>query len=153
MGIQSWMIKSWPMVDFFPPEGEDEWPAFWHVSTHERAAAGSARHGETVWMGLVDGQNVGMAWEWTELCDGVLMLCDPNSIVSNLRLGAGMAGHEYTLLNIVMLNRVTHQLPWQRTVREVLAAATKGTLSMPAFASRVPQTGSLARRGQERTVA
>ncbi|MBU6259952.1 MAG: hypothetical protein KGJ30_15440 [Burkholderiales bacterium] len=125
MGVQSWMIKSWPIIDWFLPASSDHWPNFWHVNTQirENSDASGLRAGETVWLGVVDGKSVGAAWEWSELSPGVVMLTDPNSIQSNLRfVGADRSVHDEAVA-IVCLNRLAHHLPWQPAVRAMLAAA------------------------------
>lgn len=122
MGIQAWMIKSWPAVEWYlPPEPED-WPAMWHINTQVRdyGQEKGRRFGETVWLGTVDGKSIGAAWEWVELRPGVVMLADQNSIISNIRFVAENSAHLEDLHAVISLNRVTHHLPWQEAVGAVL---------------------------------
>lgn len=127
MGVQSWMIKSWPIIDWFLPASSDRWPNFWHVNTQirENSDPSGLRSGETVWLGVVDGKSVGAAWEWSEVRHGVVVLTDPNSIQSNLRFVGIDCGGEDEAVTAVCLNRLTHHLPWQPAVRALLAAANQ----------------------------
>ena len=128
MGLQSWMIKSWPIIDWFPPSPEAEWPSFLHMSTQVRQERRGTEPcvGSTVWVGSLDGVYAGLAWEWVELRTGVLMLADPNSIITNIQVvGVGRQAME-TLDATVRLNVILHRLPWQDLVGEVLASARQG---------------------------
>ena len=124
MGLQSWMIKSWPMVEWYLPAEVAEWPAFWHMHTRVRdnGQRTSRRMGDTVWMGVIDGKSVGAAWDWSELRPGVVTLTDPNAIVSNIRFVSGEKTYQEQLVAMVCLNRLTHHLPWQQTVCAILAS-------------------------------
>ncbi len=131
MGLQSWMIKSWPIIDWFPPSPEDEWPSFLHMSTQMRQERRGTEPcvGSTVWVGSLDGVYAGLAWEWVELRTGVLMLADPNSIITNIQVvGVGRQAMD-TLDATVRLNVILHRLPWQDLVGEVLASAREGFTS------------------------
>ena len=131
MGLQSWMIKSWPIIDWFPPSPEDEWPSFLHMSTqvrHERRGTEPCV-GSTVWVGSLDGVYAGLAWEWVELRTGVLMLADPNSIITNIQVvGVGRQAMD-ALDASVSLNCILHRLSWQDLVGDVLASAREGNTS------------------------
>ena len=139
MGLQSWMIKSWPIIDWFPPLLEDEWPSFLHMSTQVRQERKGSEPcvGSTVWVGSIDGVYAGLAWEWVELRPGVLMLADPNSVITNVQVVS--AGRQTTdpLEAAVSLNTILHRLPWQDIVGEVLASAREGRMrddvAHPAF--------------------
>lgn len=147
MGLQSWMIKSWPIIDWFPPALDDDWPSFLHMSTQVRQERRGLEPcaGSTVWVGTIGGAYAGLAWEWVELRAGVLLLSDPNSISTNVRVLGGGGRADGTLAAAVSLNRIIHQLPWQRPVGEVLTAArsaalTPGQAGFVAESARIPGT-------------
>ena len=125
MGLQSWMIKSWPIIDWFPPQPDEGWPSFLHMSTHvhhERRGTEPCV-GSTVWVGAIDGAYAGLAWEWVELRPGVLMLADPNSIITNLQVMDAGRLPKNPLDAAVSLNTVLHRLPWQEKVWTTVASA------------------------------
>ena len=125
MGLQSWMIKSWPIIDWFPPQPDEGWPSFLHMSTHvhqERRGTETCV-GSTVWVGAIHGAYAGLAWEWVELRPGVLMLADPNSIITNLQVMDAGRLPKNPLDATVSLNTVLHRLPWQKKVWTTVASA------------------------------
>lgn len=128
MGLQSWMIKSWPIIDWFPPQPDEGWPSFLHMSTHvhQERCGSEPCVGSTVWVGAIKGAHAGLAWEWVELRPGVLMLADPNSIITNLRVMDVGRQPLNPLDATVSLNTVLHRLPWQERVCTVVASAREG---------------------------
>jgi|GEM_PF-2002828 len=119
------MIKSWPIIDWFPPVLDEGWPSFLHMSTHVHQERRGTEPcvGSTVWVGAIDGAYAGLAWEWVELRPGVLMLADPNSIITNLQvMDAGRQPLD-PLDATVRLNTVLHRLPWQDRVCTLVASA------------------------------
>jgi len=122
--LQSWMIKSWPPCEWYLPPDPDDWPAWWHMSTHVREDRDvNGRYiGDTVWMASVEGTNLAATWEWTELRPGVVVLSDPNSILSNVRFILDDTQRDEELAATVELNRIANVLPWQRAVCAVLKA-------------------------------
>ena len=128
MGLQSWMIKSWPIIDWFPPQPDEGWPSFLHMSTqvHQERRGTAPCVGSTVWVGAIDGVYAGLAWEWVELRPGVLMLADPNSIITNLQVMAAGRQRQNPLSPLdatVSLNTVLHRLPWQERVCAMVASS------------------------------
>ena len=112
------------MVEWYLPSDEVEWPAFWHMSTHIRAypSANALCCGDTVWLGKLEGQSVGMAWEWVELRRGVVLMSDPNSILTNTRFLDHALSVQTELNALISANRVANLLPWQDAVCAVLQA-------------------------------
>lgn len=129
MGLQSWMIKSWPIIDWFPPPSDDDWPSFLHMSTQVRQERRGTEPcvGSTVWVGAINGVYAGVAWEWVELRSRVLMLADPNSIITNIQVMGADGQAVDPLIATVSLNLILHRLPWQDIVGEVLAAVRGGS--------------------------
>jgi hypothetical protein len=119
------MIKSWPIIEWKLPRDMGAWPALVHANTSTRAAAhgpADRRCGETVWIGVVDGKSIGAAWEWIELRPGVVMISDPNTIITNIRFLDEDDAYQEFLPAVVSVNRLAHVLPWQATVAATLAA-------------------------------
>lgn len=82
--------------------------------------------GSTVWVGSIDGVYAGLAWEWVELRSGVVMLADPNSIITNVQVVGADRQATDPLDAIVNLNVILHRLPWQDSVGDVLTSARQG---------------------------
>ena len=123
MTIRSWVIKSWPEVQWKPPEDRSQWPLFHHMGTEVRPSLDEMgrKIGDTVWVARVQGTKlIGVAWEWVELLPGVAAIRDPNGFISNLRLLE--EGDEVIdeLQSIVRLNVIAHDTPWQAVVAECL---------------------------------
>ena len=119
MEIQSWMIRSWPLVEWYLPATLNEWPVFSHMGTQVHGSPDLKGHcaGNTVWLGSVNGRTAGAAWDWTEWRTGVVLLSNPNAIVSNLRCRS-----DGGLTDTAALNLLAHALPWQEAVLRVLKA-------------------------------
>lgn len=142
------MIKSWPIINWFPATVDGEWPAFVHMSTQVRQERRGSQPcvGSTVWVGSIEGAYAGLAWEWVEFRPGVLMLADPNSIITNLCVTDAAGQGRGALEATVSLNRVLHQLPWQDTVKDVLATARGVQGVIPVSSMAVAQNDAAMRR-------
>ncbi|MCY7315701.1 MAG: hypothetical protein LH480_08805 [Rubrivivax sp.] len=121
MTIRSWVIKSWPEVQWKPPADRSQWPVFQHMGTGMRPSPDESgrKIGDTVWVAHLDeDQLIGAAWEWVELLPGVAAIRDPNGFVSNARL----IGDDNDVLDelqcIVGLNRIAYATPWQSLVAQ-----------------------------------
>lgn len=79
--------------------------------------------GNSVWVGNVGSAHVGLAWEWVELRPGVLLLADPNSVITNVRFVDKRGRELDALKSLVCVNRILHELPWQESAVDVLAAS------------------------------
>ncbi len=116
------MIKSWTTVEWYLPPDSEELPLFLHAGTQRRdnADAAGTRMGDTIWLLKDSPEPAGLAWEWIEIRPGVIMLADPNAMVTNLRL---VDSHHRAVLgmNLVRIcNRIVHALRWQERVRAQL---------------------------------
>ena len=146
MKVQSWMIKSWPTLQWYlPPEFEPP-ITFKHWSSHARDEVSDlgTRQGETVWVGRIDGQDAGLAWEWTEYRSGVVMLTDPNCIVSNIQFTDLQAKLLPPLAALSAVNCIVHSLNWQQAVCDTLrhgpVVANPIMLPSPALAWRTDRS-------------
>jgi hypothetical protein len=120
------MIKSWPIIEWKLPRETPLWPSLVHANTTVREGLGehtARRCGETVWIGVVGGQSIGAAWEWVELRPGVVMISDPNSIVTNVRFLDELDAPQAYLPSVVSVNRLAHALDWQPTVAALVASS------------------------------
>jgi hypothetical protein len=145
------MIRSWPAIEWYLPSDEDRWPAFLHLSTHIRTSPDDAGRsaGDTVWLGHVAGQSVGLAWEWVELRPGVVMMADPNSIITNARFAGPGRGLDDELHALICANRLANLLGWQQVVCAAVDFSRRqggtATPAAPTLAARAAaDPGSLA---------
>lgn len=123
MTVRSWMVRSWPQIDWTAPAGDDGWPRFQHMGTEVRAERDPDGRwvGDTVWAAMMEDKGViGAAWEWVELLPGVITLSDPNALVSNARFVTCEGACEEELRALVHVNRIAHSIPWQQTVVQAL---------------------------------
>lgn len=74
------------------------------------------RQGQTLWAAGFRGRPLGLAWDWAEVRKGVVALCDPMSVLSNLQL-VDDEGHLLDEADrIVHLNSAVHDLDWQAQI-------------------------------------
>ena len=78
--------------------------------------------GQTMWTATGADGEAGMAWDWVQVCRGVVAMADPLAVVTNLRL----VGSQGEVLNAQeaarFLNTMVHALPWQQEVHRALGA-------------------------------
>ena len=123
MTIRSWVIKSWPEVQWKPPADRSQWPLFQHMGSELRSSPDETgrKIGDTVWVAHLDDDTViGAAWEWVELLPGVAAIRDPNGFVSNARLMGESDEVLDELQCIVGFNMIAHATPWQTVVARCL---------------------------------
>ncbi len=76
--------------------------------------------GQTLWGDATEDRAAGVAWDWVELQQGVVAMCDPLGLVTNLKL----LDEEGEALNrvaaAVRLHQIVHALPWQTEVQRAL---------------------------------
>ena len=117
MTIPAWQLIAWKPVLATLPEFRRalaqmrplaEPPAGRSVET-----ATAARQGQALWAASHRGEPLGLAWDWAEVRDDVVALCDPMKVLSNVHLvgddGAPLGEAE----RIVHLNSAVHELDWQ----------------------------------------
>ena len=117
------MIKSWATLEWYLPLQAEQLPGFKHVGTQVRddGSGSGFRAGDTVWMATDPQWRAGLAWEWVEVKPGIVMLADPNSIITNLQFVDAEEQHVYGLQKTVAINRLVHGLPWQQSVCALLS--------------------------------
>lgn len=116
----AWIVCAWP-------------PLLWqaslapqlhltHLGTHVLNFGDEAClcSGQTLWGDESDERTAGVAWDWVELQQGVVAMCDPLGLVTNLTL----LDEEGEALNrvaaAVRLHQMVHALPWQTEVQRAL---------------------------------
>lgn len=115
-----WTLRAWPpilwQVSRRIPSG------LHHIDTQVTAPGdlASRTSGQTLWAWRGDEGDVGMAWDWVQIAQGVVAVADPLGVVTNLRL----VGEEGEALHPVesarLVYTVVHGLPWQREVERAL---------------------------------
>lgn len=115
-----WSIRAWPLVLW--QAGRESQLRFHHLSTHVTLPGDrtSRTSGQTIWGGLSEDGEAGVAWDWVQISSDVVAMADPMSVVTNLRL----VGHEGEVLTALesarFLNEIVHALPWQTEVQRAL---------------------------------
>ena len=118
MTIPAWQLITWKPVlttltDFrrmlarMRPLGE--------AAGTERPVPGG-RQGQALWAATHHGQPLGLAWDWAEVRDDVVALCDPMNVLSNVALLDAHGGLLGEAARILHLNSAIHQLDWQAHV-------------------------------------
>lgn len=93
-----------------------------HLSTTVLTNSGSDEPcaGQTLWGDRHHDLSAGVAWDWVEVCAGVVAMADPFGMVTNLRLidahGEALSQTQATL----QLHQIVHALPWQHEVARAL---------------------------------
>ncbi len=119
----SWSLYSWPAV--FCQASPRQNLHFVHLGTRvlHPGSGASPPCGQTLWGECSLDQSAGLAWDWVQICDGVVAMADPMCVVTNLRL-VGTQGQVLTAREAALyLGRLVHQLPWQDEVLSALLAA------------------------------
>lgn len=142
------MIKSWASLEWYLPPDAESFPAFHHVSTQVRddGSISGFQSGDTVWVAQHDQWCAGLAWEWSEVKTGIVMLTDPNSIITNLEFVDNEGNPVLGLLKTIAVNRLVHALPWQAAVCGAMQPhLPRPELAAVAAAVHMPQSESMAR--------
>jgi hypothetical protein len=124
--LPSWTLTSWPSVRWCAADDPRTWPAFQHMGTDVRAVGDEQGRpiGDTFWAArLADGSLLGLAWEWVVVSAGIVVLRDPNGIISNAWLEDESGEQLPELRALCMVNGMAHATPWQQTVCRCLGVA------------------------------
>lgn len=142
------MIKSWTTLEWYLPPETGPLPHFNLVGTQVRDDGSSTgfRAGDTVWVAEDAQGQAGLAWEWIEVQPGVVMLADPNSIITNLQIVDSHNGPVSGLAKTIAVNRLVHALPWQQSVcTQLQGDAVNMPRALQALAQRRPLQSQPAR--------
>jgi hypothetical protein len=87
----------------YPQRGEDAYP-----------------HGHVLWGAIGGSGSMAVCWEWAELRRGVVALCNPMNVLSNVRLKTD-DGQPFTFgQTLLALNALVHGRDWQSKVCDEL---------------------------------
>lgn len=117
----SWTLRAWPPL-LWQLGGKAPFQ-LQHLGTHitNRGDAQGRSAGQTIWAGHSADGDAGMAWDWVEVCHGVVAMADPMSVITNLRF-LGPEGAVLTAFESARhLNELVHALPWQDEVGRALS--------------------------------
>lgn len=115
-----WSLRAWPPLLW--QAGEPARVRFRHLGTRvmPMGPSNGSPAGQTVWAASSADGEAGMAWDWVQICKGVVAMADPLAVVTNLRL----VGSEGAVLDAQasarFLNELVHALPWQMEVNRAL---------------------------------
>lgn len=115
-----WTIHAWPLLLWQVDRGMAL--QLRHVGTHVTQAGDGLQRtaGQTIWAGVSDDGEAGMAWDWVQLSRGIVAMADPMAVVTNLRL-LGPEGDALSAIETARrLNEIVHGLPWQFEVERAL---------------------------------
>lgn len=128
MNVPCWHVLTWKRIEVSATQFSN---AVRHmrclgISVRDDEAMPAKRRGEVVWSTNVKGHELGVAWEWGEVSDGIVAMIDPLTILSNVELvaddGSPMGSDEF----ILHLNSAVNRLPWQSAVRRLGASRLRG---------------------------
>src|ERR1035438_7934299 len=107
MQLQPWFIASWPIIERSSDSTAELSPSLEHLGTTVSADCDEFGRlcGNTIW-GAED-LGIGLAWDWTEACDGVFALSDPMGVVSNIGFVDETGASVTEIRSAVQLNRIT----------------------------------------------
>lgn len=119
-GLPAWSIHAWPTLVCRADDPHD-WRLN-HLGTRV-LNLGDDDHpscGQTLWGSDVGEGAAAVAWDWIELCPGVLALADPLGLISNVHLVDGRGEPLPELQVALHLNHLVRALPWQSEVQRAI---------------------------------
>ena len=114
---------SWPPI--FWQANLRRQPKFVHLSTRvtQRGNAHRPCCGSTLWGRVSDDGHAGLAWDWVEICAGVVAMRDPMAVATNLQLVSESGELLQPTAAVLHFNQFVRRLPWQDEVRRMLQVA------------------------------
>lgn len=110
-----WTVMSWPIVPIF----KDSWQGvirmmrFAGTSVYSDEASAYLRYGQVLWTAHMTKATIGIAWDWREIQDDVIVLADPMGIVGNVEFVDAMGTRAPDGDRRILLNRAVFSLDWQ----------------------------------------
>jgi len=132
MAIPAWQVLNWLSVE----TAVGDWPQriaclqALGASVHRDERTGR-RHGQVLWgvmPGLTPGGPgaggacFGLAWDWREVRDQVVVMADPMTVLSNLEFVGERGVRLHAAERLLCLHEAIHQVPWQDHVCQVAQA-------------------------------
>lgn len=113
----AWQVFSWNPVLIRIPDFEHLTDILHPIDVAVTAhGVDHLRSGQAFWAGELDGNRIGIAWDWAELQRDVLTLLDPMKLISNVKLVSDEGNCLSESETILYLNCMVHDLPWQAHV-------------------------------------
>jgi hypothetical protein len=118
--IPAWVLYSWAPVLWQASSAPDLHLVHLGTRVLTRGDEDGPCCGQTLWCNNTNQCAAGVAWDWVELCEGVVAMSDPMCMMTNLCL-LGDDGVVLDPTQLAMhLHPVVHALPWQNEVTRVL---------------------------------
>ena len=118
MNIHSWQVFTWPTVRAKVPELINAARSFRHLGTSLQLDANDPElcSGSTVWAVDINGNRLGIAWEWVAVRPRVVAMGDPMMLLANLDLVDAADESLPDSQRLLRLHQVIFGLPWQNAV-------------------------------------
>lgn len=115
-----WSIRAWPPILW--QAGREPQLRLRHLGTRVTLPGdpSSRSAGQTIWGGMAEEGEAGVAWDWVQVTSDIVAMADPMSVVTNLRLVSEQGEVLTALESARYLNEIVHALPWQTEVRRAL---------------------------------
>jgi hypothetical protein len=114
MTFAAWHIIYAPKVRLATTSDHSQPLTLQHLSTQFiHISKSGCAVGTAVWGATLDRDEVFVAFDWVEMRQGVAVLTDPNSILSNLSFVNDDGDEEPVLRQVVGLAGLVHITPWQ----------------------------------------
>ncbi len=124
MTSPNFLISQWPETELVAEDLDAAvlQPQSWHhfaSSCLQQTRTDQPREGTTVWVSAVSPVRAAIAWGWTEMAEGVLVLQNPNALVANFQVSVSPQGMEKLEADrrlLLLLNIIVNGLNWQAKV-------------------------------------
>ena len=116
-------VKSWAPVAAALRHWQESSAGLRHVGTSvcARVPKGTRHSGQVLWATEVRHSKVGIAWGWVYQQDGIVVMLNPLSVVTNLALVDDDSGDPLSFGQLMCcLNAIIYALPWQDCIRATL---------------------------------
>lgn len=120
MNIRAWQVSSWKPVEAGLREWQSSVRHLRHLGTSvERDdSRDGLRYGQIVWGGEKKGAMFGMAWDWREIMEDVVVMSDPMTVLTNVSLVDEAGVSISASKKVIFMNTAIYALPWQEVVCE-----------------------------------
>ena len=127
MGLLELGVRGLPIVTWLRPQGLVGWPAFEYAETLVESTPDDHCQtvGETMWISYTAAGLVGVAWRWSEISPGGVLISNPNDVTTNLVLVDQDLQRLETADSIRAINGLLHSLEWQAPVCDALISLAR----------------------------
>ena len=118
MNIPAWQVSSWSPVEAGLKEWQSAVRRLRHLGTSVQSDEQSEglRYGQIVWGGEKSGAMFGMAWDWREIAENVIVMSDPMAVITNVTLLSDDGVEVSASRKVIVMNTAIYSLPWQDVV-------------------------------------